>query len=415
MLSVSTWLTIVVFGSSYALFGHVLLTAIYGGEVSETWMTHILDRADRVAGGVLVLSVTSWCSFALVRLWAMRRWNWWILAGGLLVLYVGAETLVAPLLEDQLGLARFYLVRDPDHWPGPGMSPYAEMGGMNSDWVRTPLERADFEAHGLNIVFLGDSFTYGFGVPREASFPALVESALRGRFPTACVSVANFGWISSSPVLSLRRLSHMGDGYNPDLVVLCIDMSDFHDDIKWRNMLARRGVYRVFDRIPITLKVLETWLPGLFRVICHASLDNQPEKRFFVTEEPLEKSRPYLAAIVESIDAIEEHCRQHGWRFVLFVLPRGYQYSDAESPRNWEGWQYEPLGPHCLEPFRFFAELGSRVPYPVHSLLPAFGESSEFPTCFEGDPHWNEVGHRIAAAAIAELLVPELEALLGER
>ena len=67
------------------------------------------------------------------------------------------------------------------------------------------------------------------------------------------------------------------------------------------------------------------------------------------------------------------------------------------------------LGPHCLEPFRFFEELAPKLPYPVHSLLRTFQETDVFPTCFDHDPHWNAEGARVAGEAMAEILRAEID------
>ena len=85
---------------------------------------------------------------------------------------------------------------------------------------------------------------------------------------------------------------------------------------------------------------------------------------------------------------------------MVYVLPRSFQYSAREVPDNWEAPFYEVLGPHSLEPFRFFDELKRRVDYPIHALLDAFRETDVFPTCFDRDPYWNEAGQRVCAEAI---------------
>jgi hypothetical protein len=93
---------------------------------------------------------------------------------------------------------------------------------------------------------------------------------------------------------------------------------------------------------------------------------------------------------------------------MLVVLPRSFQYSDREAPKDWNRNQYQILGPHALEPFRFFEELQTEVPFSVHSLLPAFQNTDVFPTCFEADSHWNDSGTTVAAEAIADALIPRL-------
>ena len=89
---------------------------------------------------------------------------------------------------------------------------------------------------------------------------------------------------------------------------------------------------------------------------------------------------------------------------VLVIYPRAYQYSDRESPMNWEYRAYETLGPFVREPFRYFEEVADRLPYPVVNLLPAFETSKTFPLFLEDDPHWNREGARLAARTAARAI-----------
>jgi len=321
------------------------------------------------------------------------------------VWWIGVEQLVAPYLIRPLQLQPFYFVRDPDHRPEK-----AGLPGWNVDSLRCAWEPRDFHEAGLNLVFLGDSFTFGHPLAAEQSFPNKVEARLRERFPDRDVKVANFGWVSSSPLLSFRRLADIGEQYHPDFVVMCIDMTDFRDDIQWQNMLDKRGIYWFYDEIPITLSLLKSYLPGVFGTLHRWSTRNMPKERYFMVNAPLDETRRYLQPLAQNLDRIDAWCKQHGARFVVVVLPRSFQYSDREAPGSWEAGEYAVQGPFALEPFRFFEELALRVDYPIHSLLPAFQQTTVFPTCFERDPHWTDAGTTVAAEDIAALLEREIAA-----
>jgi hypothetical protein len=86
---------------------------------------------------------------------------------------------------------------------------------------------------------------------------------------------------------------------------------------------------------------------------------------------------------------------------VLVIYPRAYQYSETESPWNWESRSYEVLGRFVREPFRYFEAAASELPYPVVNLLPAFETATTFPLYLEDDPHWNRDGARLAATTAA--------------
>jgi len=320
--------------------------------------------------------------------------------------YVVTELFVASHLQGIIPALRpQFFVRDVDH----RMPPNDPKPPTNADGIRSRRQRGDFPDSAFNVLLLGDSFVYGYHLSFDETIPALVEQRLRNAFPDKDVRVANFGWTSSSPLLSLRLLREVGPAYAPDLVVYCLDMTDFHDDIKYAAMLDRRGIYAIYDRFPITLTLWRTLSLGTFRDVHDWSLQGTlPRRIFFVSAAPLEQTRPFFRPMMANLAALYELSGQLGARFTLVVFPRSYQYSRKEAPDSWERNAYENLGPYSLEPFRYFEEVGPELPYPVHSLLPAFQRTSVFPTCFSTDPHWNADGARVAAEGLAEILEQEI-------
>ncbi len=276
--------------------------------------------------------------------------------------------------------------------------------GINRDGIRSTREADEFADASFNVVFLGDSYTYGVFVQSQEAFPALVEGLLDKRWPGAAVKVANFGWPSSSPLLSLRLLRDIGARYRPDLVVLCLDMTDFHDDLRYEGLLqhARRRLS------PTSFLLRRTGLDkvlGATRAV--VGFDRSaPGDRFFALKQPLASSRPLLRSTEEHVGAIARAARQSlRADFLLVLLPRPVQYNAAECPDNWERGEYDAGGAYVRVPFEWLRELEARVDYPAASLLPAFEASGEFPTAFRHDPHWNPAGHRVAARALASVIV----------
>ncbi|MCB1032992.1 MAG: hypothetical protein KDD47_04060 [Acidobacteria bacterium] len=323
-----------------------------------------------------------------------------------LAAYLAVELLAAPFLITRLGLYNYYFVLDVDH----RLPPSHPGIGTNRDALRSPLERGDVSADDFNVLFTGDSFTFGLGVAWDQAFPAQVEKLLAARRPELKPRAFNMGWTSSSPVLALRLLERLGDAYRPDLLVYCLDMTDFHDDIKYQNMLDRRGIYWFFDKVPITLRLLEQVWPSGFEALYRRSNDNLPRERFFHSEQPLELSRSALRPTLANLEKLAAWAQQRDIPFVTVLLPRFYQYNATECPQNREAGFYTLEGPYSLEPFRFFDEKRSSLSFPVLSLLPTFERTEVFPTCFPDDPHWNPDGHRVAAEAITSFLLPVIDA-----
>ncbi len=293
---------------------------------------------------------------------------------------------------------RVELLRFPDHRMDPTEP------DNNSDGIRSRIEPGDVRQEDVNIIFLGDSFTYGHRLPAEHALPQQLERMARTRISDRIINVFNFGWTSSSPILSLRLLRDIGIKYKPDTVILLVDISsDFHDDLVYTQYLhSRRGIYRLIDFAPFIhyfiLKSTRRLLPEFSEW-----LFSTPSDRFFAVNRPLAGTRPNLEPTIKYIDEIAAYSEDvlHA-RFLVAAFPRGFMYSDRETPNNWEANAYSVLGPYVLEPFRFFEEVMAVKDHPYLSLLPAFQNTDVFPTTFDDDPHWTIAGTEVAAQAMFE-------------
>ena len=272
------------------------------------------------------------------------------------------------------------------------------------------------------VLFLGDSFTFGFNLAYEDSYPYRVEAlaAAAGCEPT--VRVVNMGWTSSSPLLALRLLRQVGYHYRPDLIVYSLDTTDFHDDLRYEWRLREQHDFD-FDTAVIAerfvareLPFAKSLAPGVSAITTRLrSVDRErrtellagltvprPDERFFVTARPLEETRPAIElGVMKNLAEMYALTREVlDADMALVLYPRAYQYSDREVPRNWETG-YTPLGPHVREPFRYFEEVAEALPYPVIDLYEAYATSERFPLFFANDPHWTEQGADVAARATA--------------
>ena len=325
--------------------------------------------------------------------------------GFIIILFVIFVTIILFEIIGQnfLFKGQLYFINNVDHRIKPRSS-----ADINSDGIRSIVESNSFHNEDLNIIFLGDSYIYGLQLSYNKSIPYMFETKARALHPEQQINVANFGWLSSSPLLSLRLLKDIGKKYNPDVVILAIDMTDFHDDIKYFRLLERRGIYRALDFIPVTIMIFRKVISKMGLESLHEMIFGFPIRRFFITDKPLADTRPYISYIQKNIEKINKYTKKElGAKFILLVFPRSYQYSDKESPNNWEKSQYQALGPFAHEPFKYFEQIKDDVDYPIFSLLPDFLDSTNFPTVFDNDPHWNETGTRIAVNAIYKYCLKE--------
>jgi lysophospholipase L1-like esterase len=293
---------------------------------------------------------------------------------------------------------------------------------INSDGIRFRGEAEDLDRSDFVVLFLGDSFTFGTRLRRnETTYPGVFEALLNSRGCRTPVRAVNFGWPSASPLLASRLLRQIGAKYQPDLVIYSLDMTDFHDDLRYERALRSADEYEL-DTAQVLRRLVDQRLPwlnehwaarggldGLLRPRRPRRIEagpGIPDDPFFATSQPLDESRPWIeAGVMKNLRAIHEFAGASlGVPMLLVVYPRAYQYSDRESPANWERRAYRALGPFVREPFRYFEAAQGDLPYPVVSLLAAFENAETSPLFFSDDPHWNRDGAKLAGARVAEAI-----------
>jgi hypothetical protein len=355
--------------------------------------------------------------------WILRRWKECLLAVVTALLAAGAAELAGPWLRPLL-LPRLYSLPVDHRQDDCPECPWKN--GIRVSERERPLQDGE-----IRLLFLGDSFTAGEMLGRRLdAFPFLLERALRAEFPR--VRVVNMAWVSSSPLLQLRQMTELGAGFRPDVVVQCFDMTDFYDDLLYGAKLDRLGL-----RDPESLSVRRVVLTRLSLLLGPADLRewwldslkprwaNPIRKRLIPPEpgEPFRRFQPLrapradwgerAAPVWEHLRATAALSRSLGADYLLALLPRHQQFAEGECPRDWEEGQIPRNSPYLLEPFSWFQERASaeHVDFPVISMLSALRDWPERPRVYDEDPHYNEAGHRAAAAG----LLPDLRRVVAAR
>ncbi|MBN2371389.1 MAG: hypothetical protein JXO72_12975 [Vicinamibacteria bacterium] len=369
----------------------------------------LTSRGGRLARHIVEFLVV-WLPMLLLLNWRywLRRWRDLIATAVSSMVVILSLWLAGPEIMRRWILPQYAL--DLDHRPRPGTDQ------TNEDGVYTSRPASAFGPDGFNVICIGDSFTANPHLPPEERFPDRLEALLRQRCSHRVIRVANFGWVSSSPVLQARRLREIGSRYHPALVVQAIDMTDFHDDlratarIRRLNLDGRGRDVTIFHAVGAAVsRLLGTddygeWLRAYFVLAPPAQRTEIPRRRFFPLFQPLSATEPYLDTTWRAILETERIARSQGARFALVVFPRYQQYNSQEAPRDLEKRAFPPSDEFILEPFRFFETRRGSVSFPIHSLREDFLRAYVFPTCREDDPHWNAEGNRVAAEALARFL-----------
>lgn len=274
---------------------------------------------------------------------------------------------------------------------------------INAEGIRSFYTSDQYKDEDFNIIFAGDSFAYGLGLPIEHAPPYQLEQSLRTHFKRDDINVINFGWSSSSPYLSLRLLEDLGEAYKPDLVIFLLDLTDFKDDWFYKHIIHKKGHYKFLVEHP--------YLGNITRMIArktdaytgwYQQLVGFPDRNtYFTVHQPYEKSEAFFNNVYDSL--LEMHTfttETLNAPLIVFSAPRHWQYTDKESPNSWEAHTFEIQGPYVLNNFVWLDKAATEAPFPMISLLPDFQQTTVFPTTFDTDSHWNKNGAQVAAEAI---------------
>lgn len=273
---------------------------------------------------------------------------------------------------------------------------------LNSDHIRHPIEATSIKAEDHSIIFLGDSFIYGFMLSHRAAIPYQFEEIARAALPGQMIHGINFGWVSASPYIEIDLLKKLGQKYQPDVVIVDLDLGDFHDDIYYRVIRERRSIYTLASWLPCTTWAIEM-LAMRLNDANFEKLVGYPKSQLFVNERSLEQSLPYIRQYTEkNLDALHEYSTKTlGAKFIVFVNPKTFHYNEKEAPNNWLKAIVKRTE-YSFEIFDYIETLSKEKPYPVISLLPAFQRTTVFPTAFDKDAHWNRDGYKVAAMEMFE-------------
>ncbi len=296
-----------------------------------------------------------------------------------------------------------------EHW-GPRACPYR----TNSLGFRDATTRdVSLVPAGRRILFIGDSFTEGVGVPYEKTFVGLAAAALAPRG----IEVLNAAVSLYSPIVYERKTRYLLEdvGLRFDELVVFIDISDVQDELTFSSDadgnvvmdgLARRRNERAAERWsgpPRAVRVVREFLDNhtlvmgpAFRALS-APLDSPLQRGAAWTYDERayeEFGREGLARARTHMDALAELLARHGVALRIAVYPWPDQIlmrdRDSRQERFWREWAGARRVP-MLDYFPLF--VNEREPRQVV-------RSYYIP----GDVHWNEAGHALIAGPLVAAL-----------
>jgi lysophospholipase L1-like esterase len=262
---------------------------------------------------------------------------------------------------------------------------------------------------GFKVLLLGDSFTFGQGVPYETTWGAIAERRLQARGMRArTINAGMQGMDTRSELLLLREL---GPRYRPDVVVVGFLINDLYTNVPLEPSARGRSDStdwsRVRDQVFVsatsarTFHLLElarrivTSNDAIYTSLYLAAPDRGEFLRLPLTRRP----RRQLAVTEELFAQLAAECRALGVPLVIVSIPQQFQVlyraSQPDQGADIEVDYYD----------RHFAELGSRVGFTWVSTLDALASAADPGRLyFRLDGHLSAEGHAIVGDVLAGAL-----------
>lgn len=256
----------------------------------------------------------------------------------------------------------------------------------NSDGFRGPsLEPLSRRS----ILFLGDSFTMGYGVNDGEEFPALVRKVLNKQSPNSS-PVVNAGMGDNGNGQWVKFLRTDAKKYNPGLVVIQIHDNDFRNNIRERlfeltpegklherplpSRGARWSIQRVVESVP---GLAYSHLIGLVRQIFWDRLSRRSD--YDSDNQDINQYRTKLEdhLLISILEEVMTICKEEKWGILAVIV--------------------DISGNRLTELKKFF--LARNVPI---IIIPSKKERPDL--YYKIDGHWNTLGHRFTADQILERL-----------
>lgn len=338
---------------------------------------------------------------------------------------------------------------------------------VHREWTRNPEFRKpythSYEAHGwvesydvakrkapgtYRIFYVGDSFTEGTA-PMEESVPSRVESELGDRFRSSGLrfEVINTGTTSYSPTIYSILIRHYLAEFDPDLIVINVDMTDDFDDWKYRPRLVTDSEGNPWALPPRNRRddlYIDT-ADGLLRATPatrlhvwlyeHSALFNFIQQRWGRTAEARQatpppgtsadgvgeyqrwswtrdrwddRTRANVAHSMGLLEGIARFCRARGIRVLLTGVPHYQQF--AAEPGGQPEWSRKPHD--AIEAVARAAD----VAYfdSLEPLRPIIEGTPQSAFYYRGDMHLNPRGYEVWSRAHLEALTDPARRLLPD-
>jgi hypothetical protein len=279
----------------------------------------------------------------------------------------------------------------------------------------------------VTVLFIGDSFTFGWGVAEEQRYSEVLARLVAERRPGTRLRIVNAGHWMYTFDQQLVLMKEMIERYRPAVVVQGIYWMHVRTLFNHRLVRAADGTLQSVEDAKImvndrgVLNFRSDWLERpplnsqLVALVARAVLNwNLNEKAALWVDymRPGNTQDEGLWALTDEIvSETIRTLRKANVAYLPFLVPASVEVTDA----NWAnvGWK-APTPPAGVEPGLPAARLAAMFASNGTAVVPlaaAMRERAGADLYFPQDGHWTAAGH----AAAAEILLPHIHRTLVQR
>ncbi len=299
----------------------------------------------------------------------------------------------------------------------------------NSHGMRSPQIDIQKPPNTKRVLFIGDSFTMGWGVEASKAFPQQTEALLAQRNLPFAVQTINAGFTAAGPSGYWLSLKLDGLQFDPDVVVIGFFLGNdilSRKDVEWvrvdaqglpdvvrsrSNYVDATGQLRLRALPPAYhipyLRNTHTFILLMNALYPGATIPNQDDlvkDTICVFNRECHAFDQAKSEVKMLFSAMHTLLAKQNKRLVIAIIPTNFQvHFDVEYKRRYNlpllPSERRFLNDEFIEYFR-----ANGIDY-VDLLPPLLEHAGQNRLYYEMDDHWNETGHTIAAQAIAEKLL----------
>lgn len=304
----------------------------------------------------------------------------------------------------------------------------------NSLGLRGPEISKEKSQNSHRVLFIGDSFTMGWGVKEEEAYPEVAETLLNQKAPNIKFESINAGFTAAGPSGYYLYTKLYGLDLSPEAIVIGFYIGNditSRLDIEWEEKdnhdlpvtvrsktiyIDYNGELR-FRKAPLKHKVPYLRNSHLFIFLVDRLFPTPSTPEYSPTISPticvFKKSCLDLDMQKEEVKklflAIKEMTLKKRIRLLVVMIPIEFQAYNFPYIEEKYGLPFALLPSEKRYPNDYFGEFFKENNIDYIDLLPYFEQNSQLVTYYPLDDHWNPLGHYIAGEVISDKLLQGLQ------